>query len=90
MDHKAGNQLPHGWMMGFSTVQVEYISDIYKKFLQNLEKSPKLKILIKWHLLSISENTITKINKDFSKLASDITKVRDDVHKMMMSKGATC
>lgn len=23
MDHKAGNQLPHGWMMGFSTVQVE-------------------------------------------------------------------
>ena len=24
MDHKAGNQLPHGWMMGFSTVQVEY------------------------------------------------------------------
>ena len=25
MDHKAGNQLPHGWMMGFSTVQVEYI-----------------------------------------------------------------
>lgn len=65
----------------------KYISDIYKKFLQNLEKSPKLKILIKWHLLSISEITITKINKDFSKLASDITKVRDDVHKMMMSKG---
>ena len=26
MDHKAGNQLPHGWMMGFSTVQVEIIS----------------------------------------------------------------
>ena len=25
MDHKAGNQLPHGWMMGFSTVQVEKI-----------------------------------------------------------------
>lgn len=65
----------------------KYISDIYKKFLQNLEKSPELKILIKWHLLSISESTITKINKDFSKLASDITKVRDDVHKMMMSKG---
>ena len=26
MDHKAGNQLPHGWMMGFSTVQVEKVS----------------------------------------------------------------
>ena len=29
MDHKAGNQLPHGWMMGFSTVQVENVFRIH-------------------------------------------------------------
>ena len=44
MDHKAGNQLPHGWMMGFSTVQVEQISCINRmRRTTTITLKPKIK-----------------------------------------------
>lgn len=64
-----------------------YIYEIYKVYFRNIEKSKRLKTLIKWHLISLSENAITKINKDFSLLVSEVSKVSEDVHKLMLSKG---
>jgi tetratricopeptide (TPR) repeat protein len=64
-----------------------YISEIYKVYLHYLDESPILKRLVKWHFISLTESAMTKINDDFSHLASDVSKVSNDVHKLMLSKG---